>query len=133
MTKQTGPKRKSNTPRFPLTLDLYYEALDGPPTSGCGRTIELGSSAMSFSADRPLATGQWIDVFIEWPAPLADGVALQLIVSGTVARTDGALIGLTIQRHEFRTGSLAAAALPDRAVPKQHRKGGILLPLKDGN
>jgi hypothetical protein len=70
---------------------------------GSGRTIDLSSSGLSFTADRPLQTGQKLDVYIDWPVLLDGGVQLQLIMSGVVVRTGGTATALQIERHEFRT------------------------------
>ena len=40
---------------------------------------------------------------IDWPVLLDGGVQLQLVVRGVVVRSDGAVIALRIERHEFRT------------------------------
>ncbi len=91
--------------RFALTLEARYtiSGRRSPVETGSGRTIDLSSSGLSFTADRPLETGQKLDVSIDWPALLDGGVKLQLIVSGVVVRTDGTATALQIRRHEFRT------------------------------
>jgi hypothetical protein len=71
--------------------------------TGSGRTIDLSSSGLSFTADRPLLTGQELDVSIDWPVLLNGGTKLQLIIFGLVVRTSGRAIALQIRRHEFRT------------------------------
>jgi len=99
-----SPERRASA-RFALTLETRY-AISGcraPVETGSGRTIDLSSSGLSFTADRPLETGQKLDVSIDWPALLDGGVKLQLIVSGVVVRTDGTATALQIRRHEFRT------------------------------
>jgi hypothetical protein len=80
--------------------------------TGSGRTIDLSSSGLSFTADKPLETGQKLDVSIDWPALLDGGVKLQLIVSGVVVRTDGTTTALQIRRHEFRTRRVGLKAVP---------------------
>jgi hypothetical protein len=56
--------------------------------------------------------GQNLDVSIDWPARLDDDVQLQVVVSGVVVRTTGAVIALRIERHEFRTRRAAARVEP---------------------
>jgi hypothetical protein len=98
-----GPECRVDA-RYPLALDLRYRAFDGlPGGTGSGRTIDLGSSGISFTADRPLTVGQNLDISIDWPVPLTGGVRLQLIVWGSVVRADGNTAALRVQRHEFRT------------------------------
>jgi hypothetical protein len=88
-----------------VSLEVRYiiAGRRGPVETGSGRTIEMSSSGLSFTADRPLLVGQNLDVSIDWPARLDDDVQLQVVVSGVVVRTDGAVIALRIERHEFRT------------------------------
>jgi hypothetical protein len=80
--------------------------------TGSGRTIDMSSSGLSFTADRPLLVGQNLDVSIDWPARLDDDVQLQVVVSGVVVRTTGAVIALRIERHEFRTRRAGASVVP---------------------
>ena len=112
----TGPERRSST-RFPLTLALRF-AVSGrraPEEMGSGRTIDLSSSGLSFTADRLLFPGQRLDVSIDWPALLDGGVQLQLMISGMVVRTDGTVTALQIQRHEFKTRRVGLKAVPPQA------------------
>ncbi len=44
-------------------------------------------SGLSFTADRPLLTGQKLEVAIDWTVLLDGGVRLQLVMSGVVVRT----------------------------------------------
>lgn len=101
-------RRKPGTPcqrSLSLTLEVRYVVLGrrAPVEMGSGRTIDLSSSGLSFTADRPLQTGQKLDVYIDWPVLLDGGVQLQLIMSGVVVRTGGTATALQIERHEFRT------------------------------
>jgi len=107
-------RRDSN--RYPLTLEVRY-AVSGCPTpvpTGSGRAIDVSSTGLSFTAERPLATGQVLDVSIDWPVLLDGCVQLQLMLSGVVVRTKGTTAALRIHRHEFRTRSLAPKAVPPR-------------------
>ena len=108
-------ERRAST-RFPLTLEVRYVVLGqgAPAETGTGRTIDLSSSGLSFTAERPLATGQRIDVSIDWPVLLGGGVQLQLIMSGKVVRSDGSATALQIERHEFRTRRGRQTAAPLR-------------------
>jgi len=107
-------ERRSST-RFPLALDLRYTiaGLRGQEAAGLGRTIDLGSSGLSFTADRPLSIGQRLELSIHWPVLLNAGVQLQLILSGVIVRVDGAITAVEIQRHEFRTRSLGPKLVVD--------------------
>jgi hypothetical protein len=91
--------------RFPMTLEVRYTVPGHrrPAGTGSGRSIDLSSSGMTFTADRPLRTGQRLEVSIDWPVLLGGFVKLQLMMLGVVVRTDGTITALEIRRHEFRT------------------------------
>jgi hypothetical protein len=77
-----------------------------PVTAGTGRTIDLSSSGLRFTADRPLPVGQGIRLYIDWPALLNGKVKMQLAISGEVVRTHGTEVALRILQHDFRTRSV---------------------------
>ena len=93
--------------RFPMDMEVRYSVVgDHRPTEiGSGRTIDMSSSGLSFTSDKPLSIGQSLDLFIDWPVPLDGDVQLQLVVSGVVVRVAGTVTALQIGRHEFRTRS----------------------------
>lgn len=95
--------------RFNMTLELRYTTLggNGQAKMGTGHTIDLSSSGLRFIADNPLLTGQRIELYIDWPARLYGEVRLQLAVLGVVVRTNGREAALAIERHDFRTRSVA--------------------------
>ena len=97
-------ERRAST-RFPLSMDVGYALMGcrGRRKTGSGQTIDLSSSGLSFTGDRPLLTGQELEVAIDWPVLLDGGVRLQLVMSGVVVRTSGTTTALKIQRHEFKT------------------------------
>jgi hypothetical protein len=99
-----NPDRRGSI-RFPLNLEVRYSVIGhpGPAENGSGRTIDLSTSGLSFTADRPLSVGLRLDMSIEWPVLLDGGVQLQLVTSGVVVRSAGAVIALRIGRPEFKT------------------------------
>lgn len=107
LPKVASPERRAST-RFPLAIEVRYALMGcrGQRETGSGQTIDLSSSGLSFTADRPLLTGQkLIKVAIDWPVLLDGGVQLQLVMSSVVVRTSGTTTALKIQRHEFKTRS----------------------------
>jgi hypothetical protein len=104
LLKGLDPDRRGNV-RYPLNLDVRYSVVGhrGPAESGSGRTIDVSTSGLSFTADRPLSVGQALDLSIEWPVLLHGGVQLQLVTSGVVVRSTGAVVALRIGRPEFKT------------------------------
>ena len=71
----------------------------------------MSGSGLSFTADRPLPIGQKLDLTIDWPFQL-DGDQLQLIASGVVVRTSGAVTALRIERYELRTRRAGLKVVP---------------------
>jgi len=102
--------------RFPLTLEVSFAASERRALVeiGSGCTIDVSSSGLSFTADRSLLPGQKLEVSIDWPVLLDEGIRLQLIVSGVVVRTNGAVTALKIHRHEFRTRRMGLEVPPPR-------------------
>jgi hypothetical protein len=80
--------------------------------TGSGCTIDMSSSGLSFTADRPLLIGQKLDLSIDWPARLDGDVQIQLVASGVVVRSNGAVTALRIERHEFRTRRAGSRVVP---------------------
>jgi hypothetical protein len=104
LPKVASPDRRAGT-RFPLAIEVRYALLGcrEQRKTGSGQMIDLSSSGLSFTADRPLLTGQKIEVAIDWPVLLDGGVRLQLVMWGVVVRTSATTAALKIQRHEFKT------------------------------
>jgi hypothetical protein len=104
LLKGLDPDRRGSI-RFPLNLEVQYRVLGhrGPAENGSGRTSDISISGLSFTAERPLSIGQRLELSIEWPVLLDGGVQLQLVTSGVVVRSDGAVIALRIGRPEFKT------------------------------
>jgi hypothetical protein len=105
--------------RFPLTLEIRYAVWEHgmPVDRGFGRSVELSSTGLRFTSDRPLRTGQSLELYIEWPVQLAGGVKLQLVMAGVVLRTNGTETALEAMRYEFRTRRVPPlAATPQEAI-----------------
>ena len=111
--KDTSAERRANT-RFPLTLEVRFAVSERRALveTGSGRAIDLSSSGLSFTADRPLLTGQKLKASIDWPAQLDGGVRIQLIISGVVVRTNGTTTALKIHRYQFTTRRMGPEGVP---------------------
>jgi PilZ domain-containing protein len=71
-----------------------------------GKTINMSGNGILLSTDSLLPTGFLVEVEIDWPATLADGVPLKMVVRGKVVRSekkDVALAGVKILRYTFHT------------------------------
>ena len=113
LVREPRSDRRSGV-RFPVNLEVRYSVAGRrrPVESGSGRTIEVSSSGLSFIADRPLSIGQKLDISIDWPVLLDRDVQLQLVASGVVVRTTGAVTALRLLRHEFRTRGAGPMVVP---------------------
>jgi hypothetical protein len=90
-----------------VDLELRYSVVDRRPVqNGFGRTIDVSSSGLSFTTDTPLSIGQRLDVSIGWPVLFDGGHQLQIVASGVVVRTIGAITALRVERYDFRTRRL---------------------------
>ena len=100
--------------RVPIDLEVRYRVVRRrrPVENGSGRTIDISSSGLSFTADTPLSIGQTLDVYIDWPVVLDGGVQLQLVTSGVVVRSAGAVTAIRVQRHDFRTRRAGPRVVP---------------------
>jgi c-di-GMP-binding flagellar brake protein YcgR len=100
----SDPERRDNA-RFQVTLDLRYRLVIGNQLMevGRGRTVDISSSGLRFTADRPLAIGRKIELSVAWPVALPGSTRLQLWVSGEVVRSDDFETAVKFIRYEFRT------------------------------
>src|SRR5690349_3040308 len=82
-----GPERR-RTDRFPLEREVRYKVLSKRNTeeAGEGRTINISSSGILFTAQRILPPGRRLEVSISWPAQLNNKCALKLVARGRVVR-----------------------------------------------
>jgi len=98
---------------FPLELDLRYLMLYGAHLGqmGSGKTLNISSRQVQFTADRSLGVGAPVRLSIAWPALLNGNCPLQLVVCGCIVRSEQKFTHLlTIEQHEFRTRSESRAS-----------------------
>ena len=71
MLQGLSSDRRSSV-RVPVNPEVRYSLAGrrGPLETGSGRTIDMSSSGLSFTADRPLSIGQKLDLSIDWLALL---------------------------------------------------------------
>lgn len=99
--------------RFPIERDIRYKMLDGKTVlqAGAGKTVDMSSGGVLFTTEQPLATGNRLELSVNWPAQLDNSCPLKLVALGRVVRTDGLKAALAIEKYEFRTqGSKTFAA-----------------------
>ncbi len=100
---RTGERRNSD--RFPIVRDVRYRVLNsrGGPESGTGKTIDISSTGILFTADQPVSPGRRLEISVSWPAQLDGKCGLKLVARGRVIRSKGTTVALEIEKYEFRT------------------------------
>lgn len=101
--KQQSDRRHSD--RFPIEREVRYRVLSkrSGEESGDGRTINISSSGVLFTADHILLPGRRMELSISWPAQLDNKCALKLVARGRVVRFEQGRAAIEIQQYEFRT------------------------------
>jgi hypothetical protein len=88
--------------RYPVCLELRYTIQDG--RTGNGEVVDLSSSGLRFTADRPLEIRKKVELAISWPSSRDGGVQqLQLVAWGETVWAKENEVAVHIQRNEFRT------------------------------
>jgi hypothetical protein len=98
--------------RFPIERDIRFKVLSkrAGEESGEGKTLNISSSGVLFTADQMLLPGRRLEISISWPAQLNNKCALRLVAKGRVVRFEEGRAALMIQQYEFRTQSSGPAA-----------------------
>jgi hypothetical protein len=121
---ETERRRKD---RFPIERELRYKMVEHGVViaTGSGKTLNIGSGGVAFTAEQPLTPGAFVELSLSWPALLADNCPMRLIVFGRILRCTGVKAVCTIDKHEFRT---QARSVQPTAV----RSDGMLQRWADG-
>ncbi len=88
--------------RFPIEQEVCYKLLNREVT-GTGKCVNISSRGLLFTTDQELEPGERLEVSVNWPAQLDDHLALKLVTTGRVVRSEPGLAAITIERYEFRT------------------------------
>ena len=107
-TSDHSASERRRSSRFPIEREVRYKTLNqrAEVLSGFGKTLNISSSGVLFTADHDLAVGTRLELSISWPAQLNEKCLLNLVARGRVARNLGNKVALQIQQYEFRTQSL---------------------------
>ena len=90
--------------RFPVAMQLKYKAASPEvAVSGVGRTSMMSSTELIFTAEQPVEPGMKAEVSVAWPALLEGRVRLQLIIEGTILRTEGPEAVVKISKYRYKT------------------------------
>jgi hypothetical protein len=109
-------RRRSS--RFPIEREVRYKTLSqrSEVIQGAGKTLNISSSGVLFTADHELPVGTRLEVSISWPAQLNEKCLLNLVARGRVTRQDGSNLALQIQQYEFRTQSISSLQAKERVI-----------------
>lgn len=104
-------ERRTNA-RFDCHLAVSYQTLEKPFLSGQGtsETLNISSKGVLFKADEALEPGQLVQVSVDWPARLENQIPLKLVAEGRIVRNVKGVAAMTIEKYEFRTRRVPAAA-----------------------
>src|SRR5215471_5179150 len=91
--------------RFPIERELRYKMAEQGVViaTGSGKTSNMGSGGVAFTADQDLTAGALVELSVSWPALLNNQCPMRLIVFGRVLRCTGTKTVCTIDKYEFRT------------------------------
>lgn len=103
--EDTNHADRRHSDRFPIEREVRYRVLNkrGGDEAGDGRTINISSSGVLFTADHILLPGKRLELSISWPAQLNNKCALKLVARGRVIRFEPGMAAIEIQQYEFRT------------------------------
>ncbi len=109
-TRTANDRRAAD--RFPIEREVRFKILSKKTgdEAGIGKTVNISSNGILFTTDKLLIPGRRLEISVSWPAQLNDKCSLKLVAQGRVVRFEQGRAAMEIQKHEFRTSRLAAAA-----------------------
>lgn len=112
MSVAKNPNERRNGERMSIEREVHYRVMSKKEgdAEGLGRTLNISSSGVLFTAQHMLPPGRRVEVSISWPAQLDNKCALKLVARGRVVRYGSDCVALEIMQHEFRTKSNRASA-----------------------
>ena len=108
---------RRGTDRFPIESDLRYKVVEdrANPDSGAGRTLNMSSSGVLFTAEGRLPVGRRVELSVDWPAQLNEHCGLKLVASGRIVRASAQAAAIRIDKYDFRTRAAARVKTADSA------------------
>jgi len=107
-----GESEHRSNDRFPIESLLRYKLVDwnAAPATGAGRTLNMSSGGILFSAPVELPVGGRVELSVDWPAKLNEQCALTLVAVGRIIRSNAETAAIHIEKYDFRTRAAAASA-----------------------
>ncbi len=105
--EQNGHADRRHSDRFPIEREVRYRVLSkrSGEDAGDGKTLNISSSGVLFTAAHVLLPGRRLELAISWPAQLDNKCALKLVARGRIVRFEDGRAAMEIQQYEFRTQS----------------------------
>jgi hypothetical protein len=91
--------------RFGIECDVRYRVM-GIEVFGNGKTVNVSRCGALLAIDRLLSAGLAVEVEMDWPAKMADGGSLKLVLRGQIVRSEKngvALAAMKISWYRFIT------------------------------
>jgi hypothetical protein len=113
------PNDRRSHQRYPVELDLRYQMIHRRQvlSGGVGKTRDLSTKGVFFSAAQPLPKGLDVELSIDWPIRLGGLCPLQVKIAGKVLRSGVNGTAVLIRNYEFRTcGIRPVSAEKERAT-----------------
>jgi c-di-GMP-binding flagellar brake protein YcgR len=112
--------------RFEIGEEVRYKMLYGQriAETGSGKTLNISSGGVWFSAENMLTVGMPIELSMNWPVLLNDSCPMKLMIYGCVVRSNEMGAAVTIERYEFRTQGSRAFQQPLTPAPVEFRLPG---------
>jgi hypothetical protein len=100
-TEIPGDRRMNR--RYTISLPVRIKTTKIASDLAIGRILNMSSGGIAFTSDVAFSVGASIELAIIWPIPLHDNVPVQLVVRGSVIRTDEQITAVDIVNYQFRT------------------------------
>jgi len=102
------PERRQHA-RYGVRLAVHYHlSQKGSITrSGTGLTMNMSSSGVSFRCRRELPVGAHIEMVIDWPAKYGGVLAVDMLVTGFIVRSDSHHTAIRMTSRKFRVAESA--------------------------
>jgi hypothetical protein len=101
------------TDRLPIENQLHYKLLETGRSAqtGQGRTLNMSSSGILFTAKAQLPIGERVKLSVDWPAQLNERCGLKLVALGKIIRSNAETVAIQIEKYDFRTRAVATVSV----------------------
>jgi c-di-GMP-binding flagellar brake protein YcgR len=125
-TVGNGQRERRTKRRFEIAQELRYKMLYGQriAETGAGKTLNISSGGVWFTAENTLGVGMPIELSMSWPVLLNDSCPMKLMIYGCVVRSNEKGAAVVIERYEFRTQGSRAFQQPAIPAPVEFRLPG---------